>query len=83
VLITTAREDNALTVSREAVYRDKGSHYVYQVENDALKKKQVETGISNLTRIQIKNGVSEGAKLALGSVNGSPLADGAPIKVVE
>jgi HlyD family secretion protein len=83
VLITTAREDNALTVSREAVYQDSGRRYVYEVVNDALKKTQVETGISNLTRIQIKGGVNEGVKIALGSVNGSPLADGAPIKVIE
>jgi HlyD family secretion protein len=83
VLITTAREDNALTVSREAVYQDKGNRFVYQVMENELKKTPVETGISNLTRIQLKNGVHEGVKIALGSVNGSPLVDGAPVKVIE
>ncbi len=83
VLITTAREDNALTVSREAVYQDKGGRFVYQLVNRELKRTPVETGISNLTRIQIKNGVNEGVKIALGSVNGSPLVDGAPVKVIE
>jgi HlyD family secretion protein len=83
VLITTAREDNALSVSREAVYQDNGKRYVYQVVNDVLKKAPVETGISNLTRIQIKSGVNEGVNIALGSVNGAPLVDGAPVKVIQ
>jgi HlyD family secretion protein len=83
VLITTSRQDNALTVSREAVYQDSGRRFVYRIEENKLRKTAVDTAISNLTRIQIVNGVNEGARIALGSVNGAPLVDGAPIKVVE
>jgi hypothetical protein len=43
----------------------------------------VETGIANLTRIQITGGVDENATVALGAVNSQPLTDGAPVKIVE
>jgi HlyD family secretion protein len=83
VLITTLKQDDALTVSREAVYQDQGKRYVYRVQDGQLRRTDVETAISNLTRIQVTKGLSEGTRVALGSVNGQPLSDGSPVKIVE
>jgi hypothetical protein len=83
VLITTVRHDNALTVSREAVYQDSGKRYIYRIQNGELQRAEVETAISSLTRIEVTKGLTEGTKVALGSVNGQPLSDGAAVKVVE
>lgn len=83
VLITTVRHDNALTVSREAVYQDSGKRYIYRIQNGELRRAEVETAISSLTRIEVTKGLTEGTKVALGSVNGQPLSDGAAVKVVE
>jgi len=83
VLITTAHEDNALTVSREAIFQDKNKRYAYVVRNGKLDRTEVQTGVSSLTRIQIIAGLKENMKVALGSVNSQPLFDDAPVKVVD
>jgi HlyD family secretion protein len=83
VLIITARDDNALTVSREAVVQEGGKHFVYVVNDRHLKRTEVQTAISSLTRIQVVKGLHDNQEVALGSVNSQPLADGAPVKVVQ
>ncbi|HXZ82109.1 MAG TPA: efflux RND transporter periplasmic adaptor subunit [Terriglobales bacterium] len=81
VAITTARDDNALTVPREAVHQDDGRRYVYQVVGNELQKKEVVTRIANLTRIEIVNGIPDNALIALGSVNGQPLREGTQVRI--
>lgn len=83
VLVTTAKADNAISVSREAVYQNEGKRFVFTIQDGKLKRREVETGISNLTRIQIIKGLNDGVKVALGAVNAAALYDGAPIKVVQ
>ena len=83
VVITSARQDAALTVSREAVLQAEGKRFVYQIRNDRLARTEVQTGISNLTRIQLVKGIQEGDVVALGSVGSQPLADNAAVKIVE
>ena len=82
-VITTAKHENTLTVPREAVHQDDGKRYVFQVVSDKIKRKDVETSISNLTLIEVTGGIKEGDQLALGSLNGQPLRDGAPVKPVQ
>jgi HlyD family secretion protein len=79
-IITAAKNENALTVPREAVHQDDGKRYVFQVVDNKLKRKNVETSLSNLTLIEIKSGLPDGAIVALGSLNGQPLRDGAVVK---
>src|SRR5437870_1224471 len=50
VTIVTAQHDNALTVLREALRLDDGTPYVYQVANNQLFRRNVQTAISNLTQ---------------------------------
>jgi HlyD family secretion protein len=83
VNVMTAKQDNALTVSREAVRQDGSSRFVYQIVDGELRPKTVQTGISNLTRVEIKQGLSEGDTVALGSTNPLlPLKSGEPVRVV-
>ncbi len=82
VTIVTAEHDNALTVPREALRLDDGTPYVYQVANNQLFRRNVQTAISNLTQAEITSGVAEGTVVALGSVNTKPLRDRLPVKIV-
>lgn len=83
VSILTAREENALTVSREAMHQEDHVHFVYQIVNGKLKRVNVETAVFNLTRIQVTKGLNDGAEVALGSTNGAPLQPGASVHVVQ
>lgn len=83
VTIVTARHDSALTVSREAVHDLDGKRIVYQVVNDRIQPLEVQTGIASLTRVEILGGVSEGTRIAPGSMNAQPLREGMEVKVVE
>lgn len=83
VSIVTAQRDSALTVSREAVHDLDGRHVVYEIEDGKIKTQDVQTGTSNLTRVEILNGISEGTEIALGAVNAQPLHNGMEVKVVE
>ena len=80
VSIVQARHDNVLTVPREAVRQDSDGKYVFQVVDGKLKRRKVETSISNLTRVEITSGLPNNAVLALGAVNMQPLRDGTPVK---
>jgi HlyD family secretion protein len=83
VLIASARQDNALTVPREAIMEDNGSRFVFQIVENKLQRKEVKTGISSLTKIEVKEGLEEKSLVALGSVNGQALTHGSAVKVVE
>jgi HlyD family secretion protein len=83
VSIISARHDNALTVSREAVHDVDGKRYVYKIENEKLLAQEVQTGLSSLTRVEVVKGIPEGALIALGAINAQPLRNGMDIKVVE
>jgi HlyD family secretion protein len=83
VSIISARHDNALTVSREAVHDVDGKRYVYKIENEKILAQEVQTGLSSLTRVEVVKGIPEGAPIALGAINAQPLRSGMDIKVVE
>jgi HlyD family secretion protein len=80
VAVIQDRHDNALTVPREAVRQDADGKYVFQVVNGELKRRNVQTSVSNLTRVEITSGIPDDAVLALGAVNMQPLRDGMPVK---
>jgi HlyD family secretion protein len=82
VAVITARVENALTVPRESVHQDAKGQYVYQVVNGELQRREVQTSISNLTRISVTSNLPDDAALALGSTNMRPLTDGLPVKQV-
>jgi hypothetical protein len=84
VAIVTGKKDNVLTVSREAVHDLDGRHIVYKIDGDnKIKAEDVYTGTSNLTRVELLGGISEGAQIALGALNGQSLRNGMEVRVVE
>jgi len=83
VTVMTAQHDNALTVSREAVHQEDSKHFVYQIVKGTLKRKDVQTSVSNLTRIEIVSGLDPDAEVALGSTNGVPLKSNESMHVVQ
>jgi len=81
VTIVSAEHENALTVPREALRQDDSVPYVYEIVNNVLQRKNVQTSISNLTQAEITGGIAEHAVVALGSTNSKPLREGLPVKV--
>src|SRR5712671_48631 len=80
VTIATAQRDNALVVPREAVRMDDSKPYVLQVIGRQLKRKDVETAISNLTQVEITHGLSLNDTVAISSSNGKTIGDGTQVK---
>ena len=56
VTIVTAEHQNVLTVPREAVRLDDGKTFVYEIVNDELQRRDIQTAISNLTQVEIASG---------------------------
>jgi len=83
VNIVTAQHENALKVPREAIHQDDGKRYVYQIVNGELKRHDVQTSLSNLTKMEITQGLDPSAQVALGAVNGQPLKEGLGVRVVQ
>jgi HlyD family secretion protein len=82
VTIVTAEHQNALTVPRESVRLDDGKTFVYQIVNDELQRRDIQTSISNLTQVEVASGIADRAVVALASTNSKPLHEGTIVKVV-
>jgi HlyD family secretion protein len=80
VAVVTMRQQNALTVPREAIHQDAEGQYVFEVVKGELKRRNVTTSVSNLTRIQVTSGLSDNAVLALGALNMQSLKGGMAVK---
>ena len=81
VAVVIARQQNALTVPREAVHQDASGQFVFQVINGELQRRDVKTSVANLTRIQVTSGLTDNAVLALGAINMQSLRAGMPVKI--
>lgn len=82
VQIITAEHNGVLTIPREALRTEDGASYVYRIADDQLRRQPVKTGITNLTQVEIAQGLSQKDLVALGSLNAKPLRDKQPVKVV-
>ncbi|MBZ5511615.1 MAG: efflux RND transporter periplasmic adaptor subunit [Acidobacteriia bacterium] len=83
ITIVTARHDNALTVPREAIHQDDGKRFVYQIVDGEVKRRDVQTSLSNLTRMEITQGLPDGAVVALNADTQQALKPGMSVRVVE
>jgi HlyD family secretion protein len=81
-IIANSRQ-NALTVPREAVREDSGHSYVYVLQGEHLHRRDLKLGISNLTRVEILSGISDGDIIAVQSFSPSPMSDGVEVKITE
>jgi|SRR5579862_3605653 len=80
VAVVTARKVNALTIPREAIHQDEKGQYVFQVVDGELRRRDVTTSVSNLTRVEVTSGLSDNAVLALGALNMQSLKGGMAVK---
>jgi HlyD family secretion protein len=82
VTVTTSSESGILTVPREALHSESGKPYVFRIVNGTLARTPVVTGKINLTQVAITSGLKDGDVVATSSLNGLPLEEGVPVKVV-
>lgn len=80
VTIVTAAHNNVLVVPREAVRIDDTKPYVLQVVGHELKRREVETSLSNLTQVEVTRGLAARDVIAINSSNGKPIGDGTQVK---
>ena len=83
ITIVSGEHHNVLTVPREAVRIDNSRTYVFEVKNDELVRRDIQTSITNLTSVEVTGGLAENALVALNSTNSKPLKNGISVKVVE
>jgi HlyD family secretion protein len=83
VSIITMLHNNALTIPRQALHQENGKRYVFQIIEGELHRREVETSVANLTRIEITSGLPDNSLVAVNSETGQPLGDGAPVRVLE
>lgn len=82
VAVIVERQENVLTVPREAIHQDSAGRYVFQVINGELKRRDVQTSVADLTRVEVTSGLSDHAVIAVGAINSQSLEAGMPVKVV-
>ena len=82
VTIITAEHRDVLTLPREAVRQEDSEAYVYEIVNNELQRRYIQTSISNLTQVEVTGGLPENALVALGPTNSKPLHNGLSVKVV-
>ncbi len=82
--IVTAQHQDALTVPREAIHQDgSDQRFVYQVKDGQLQRVPVQISVSTLTRVEVTQGLPDGAQVALSATNGTPLKPGLSVKIVQ
>ncbi len=82
VTVTTASENNALTIPREALHVENGKPFVFRVIGDQLHRTPVTYGSMNLNQVAILSGLNTGDWVATGATSGQPLQENMPIKVI-
>jgi HlyD family secretion protein len=82
VAVIIDRHENVLTVPRETIHQDAEGRYVFEVVNGVLKRRDVQTSVSDLTRVEVTSGLPDKAALAIGAINSQSLEAGMPVKVV-
>jgi HlyD family secretion protein len=81
VTVVTAEHQNVLSLPREAVRQDENGSFVFTVVNQELQRRDVQTGISDLTRVEVTKGVSDNTQIALGATNSKNLRDHLQVKI--
>jgi hypothetical protein len=70
-------------VPREAIHQDDGKRFVLQILDGEVKRRDVQTSLSTLTRMEITQGLPDGAVVALNADNQQALKPGMTVRVIE
>ncbi|MGA7236349.1 MAG: efflux RND transporter periplasmic adaptor subunit [Bryobacteraceae bacterium] len=65
--IRTAVVGNTLVIPKETMRRDAAGDYVFLLQDGAIERRAIKTGISNVTQAQVVEGLAEGDDIALPS----------------
>jgi HlyD family secretion protein len=65
--IRTAVVDNALVIPRESLRHDAAGDYVFTLNGDVVERRNVKTGASSVTLVEIVSGLKEGDPVMLPS----------------
>jgi len=82
VTIITSSKANALVIPREALKEIDGKKYVYVVRDNRLARREVTTGVSDLTNIEVAKGLNANETIAVSSLSPTPLTDGIMVKII-
>jgi len=65
VRIRVRSQTNALVVPRSAVRSEGSHHYVFVVDGDRLRQREITVGIASATMYEVTSGIREGERIAL------------------
>jgi HlyD family secretion protein len=65
--IRTAVVENAVVIPRESIRHDAAGDYVLILAGDILERRNVKTGVSSVTLVEVTSGLKEGDAVALPS----------------
>jgi len=80
VRIRTGQRENSLTISRAAVRGEGSSRYVFVVEQNRLRRREVKVGIANATDYEVLSGIAENDIVALPGA--AEFQEGMPVTVI-
>ena len=84
ITVVLAQHDNVLMMPREALRLDDSKPYVYEIENNKLRRRAVTVAASNLTKVEVSAGLTDKSLVALNTTApNKSLRDGIPVKVVQ
>jgi len=69
VEIQAGKKENVLTVPQEAILDEGKKHFVFVIQNEIARKREVKIGISSEDRIEIEEGLNEGAVVIASNVD--------------
>lgn len=64
-VIRTAVVDNALVIPKQSLRRDTEGTFVYVLRGDSLERRMIRTAVSNVSQVQVTEGLAEGDPVAL------------------
>jgi HlyD family secretion protein len=83
VTVTTAQHPHALSIPREALRFDQAQPYVFRVLHGKLVRTPIQTGIINLTQVEVTSGLSEGDIVARNATTNRDLTNGLIVESVQ
>jgi HlyD family secretion protein len=83
VIVTTQRAAHVLSIPREALHTQGNQHFVFRVINDRLVRTPVQIGIVNLSRAEIRSGITPQDTIALNGVTRYELTDKLPVRIAQ
>jgi HlyD family secretion protein len=83
VTVTTAQHLHVLSIPREALRFDGPQAFVFRVLHNRLVRTPIQTGIINLTQVEVTSGLADGDVVALNATTNRDLTNGLQVESVQ